>query len=92
MTFRISGQKFDIQLSFRTNASEGLLFWVGKEGMTASSDHISLALHRGRVQFTFNLGGGEVSIKYDKRRLDDGKWHKIRARRSVMLLYILLWC
>lgn len=45
------------------------------------SDFLMLEVVRGRVQFSFNLGSGILRIEYNNTRVDDGRWHRIRATR-----------
>ena len=59
------------------------MFWIGKDHMSASSDYLALGMRNGHLQFSYNLGSGEVVIRYDKSRLDDGLWHQARAQRYV---------
>lgn len=37
----------------------------------------------GYLNFAFNLGNGEGRLVYNATRVDDGKWHRIRATRLV---------
>ena len=71
------------QLTFRLRSlsSNGLLLWTGGDHFTAASDYLMLGLKDGHVHFRFNLGNGEGAIVYNKTRVDDGRWHRIRATR-----------
>ncbi len=33
------------------------------------------------MNFAFNLGNGEGRLVYNATRVDDGKWHRIKATR-----------
>ncbi|GAB6029009.1 hypothetical protein CHUAL_004797 [Chamberlinius hualienensis] len=79
---RIVGTKFDIQLRFRTMSSNGVLLWTGHQEMTPSSDFVAIALNVGYVQLRFNLGSGEVTIRDNVTRVDDGRWHTVTAFRN----------
>ncbi len=62
---------------------EGLLFWAGEADMSPSSDYLALGIRAGHVTLGWNLGSGEVVITYNETRVNDGRWHKIRAQRCV---------
>ena len=32
-------------------------------------------------QLWFDVGGGETMLQYNHTKVDDGKWHRIRATR-----------
>ncbi|GFU18607.1 hypothetical protein NPIL_372691 [Nephila pilipes] len=78
---RIRGNKLDIRLKFRSFGPNGLLLWSGKKEMSAAADYLSLGLKEGYLHFQYNLGSGEVIIVYNSTRVDDGKWHTVRATR-----------
>ncbi len=68
-------------MRIKAEKPNGLIFWTSEEDMTSSSDYLALGLKDGHVQFGYNLGSGEVVIIFNQTRIDDGKWHKIRAQR-----------
>ncbi|PRD25532.1 UNVERIFIED_CONTAM: Pikachurin [Trichonephila clavipes] len=78
---RIRGNKLDIRLKFRSFGPNGLLLWSGKKEMSAAADYLSLGLKEGYLHFQYNLGSGEVLIVYNSTRVDDGKWHTVKATR-----------
>lgn len=86
---RVRGKKIDVQMRIRAMGPEGLIFWTGEEKMTSSSDFLALGVKDGHVQFSYNLGSGEVIITYNETRIDDGKWHKIRAQRWGLIYELL---
>lgn len=49
--------------------------------MTSSADYLALGLKDGYLNFQYNLGSGEIIIVYNITKLDDGKWHSVRATR-----------
>lgn len=55
--------------------------------MTSSADYLALGLKDGYLNFQYNLGSGEVIIVYNITKLDDGKWHSVRATRYDKMLY-----
>lgn len=80
-TYRIRGNKIDIKLKFRSFGPSGLILWSGKKDMSSSADYLALGLKDGYLNFQYNLGSGEVIIVYNITKLDDGKWHSVRATR-----------
>lgn len=64
-----------IHLSFKSFATEGLIFLAG-EGKT----FISLELRNGKVLYQYNLGGG-TKVFVTSKTYNDGLWHKVRAER-----------
>ncbi|KAG8201453.1 hypothetical protein JTE90_024323 [Oedothorax gibbosus] len=78
---RIRGNKLDISFKFRSFGPSGLILWSGKKEMTASADYLALGLKEGYLHFQYNLGSGQVMIVYNVTKVDDGKWHTVRATR-----------
>lgn len=66
----------DIQLKFKTFASEGLIFLIGKDGT-----FISIEIRNGRVVYQYNLGHNTKTWSTTKA-YDDGLWHKVTASRE----------
>lgn len=64
-----------ISMQFKTYASEGLLFLIGK-----NRDFFSLELKQGRVLLKYELGSGVTTLKSNKT-LNDGNWHLLEATR-----------
>lgn len=75
------GNSNSINLRVRVTSSHGLLLWVGGQDAAPSADFIMIGINNGFVQFSFNLGSGEVVLEYNSTRIDDGLWHRIRATR-----------
>ncbi len=42
---------------------------------------LDLGIDNGYLHFRFNLGNGEGGVVYNHTRIDDGRWHRIRATR-----------
>lgn len=78
---RVAGDKIDVSLRFKTLTPDGLLLWSGRRETSPSSDFVALGLDGGFVHLRFNLGSGEVIIRDNSSRVDDGRWHHIRAVR-----------
>jgi hypothetical protein len=55
--------------------------WTGGDHFSAASDYLALGINDGYLQFRFNLGNGEGLLEYNRSRIDDGLWHRIRATR-----------
>lgn len=49
--------------------------------MSPASDFLLLGVENGFLHFRFNLGNGEGGVVYNDTKIDDGKWHRIRASR-----------
>ena len=39
------------------------------------------SFYHGSIQFSYNLGSGAAELRWDRARVDDGRWHRIRATR-----------
>src|SRR6218665_4216446 len=65
-----------VKFSFRTFASEGLMFLMG----TPRRDFLSLELNDGKVIFKYELGSGRATIA-STQRYNDGNWHLVTANR-----------
>ncbi|XP_060535680.1 laminin subunit alpha [Cylas formicarius] len=68
--------KSSIIFSFKTFATEGLLFLAGRE-----NTFIALELRNGKILYQYNLGGGTKKFASSKQ-YNDGNWHKITATRD----------
>jgi len=80
------GTSNSLSVRVRALSADGLILWTGggisSDGKPSpTADHLGLAVVEGRVVFSFNLGNGEGRIVYNATRVDDGKWHRIRATR-----------
>ena len=69
----------------KVESPTGLLLWTGGDEMSPASDFLLLGLENGFLHFRFNLGNGEGGVIYNQSKIDDGKWHRIRASRYVLL-------
>lgn len=69
-------------MRLKSNSPDGLLFFIGEYDVSPSSDYLAIGLVNGQPQLTFDLGDGESTVVFDRARLDDGLWHKIRALRE----------
>ena len=81
--FSIIGNTNTFNLRVKVEAPTGLLLWTGGDEMSPASDFLLLGLENGFLHFRFNLGNGEGGVIYNQSKIDDGKWHRIRASRYV---------
>lgn len=77
----IIGNTNTFNLRVKIEGSNGLLLWTGGEAMSPASDFLLLGVQNGFLHFRFNLGNGEGGVIYNHTRIDDSKWHRIRATR-----------
>ncbi|CAL4124571.1 unnamed protein product, partial [Meganyctiphanes norvegica] len=73
----------EVELEFSTLESDGVLFWLGQQETVSGrgQDYLSIALVDGRIEFSYELGTGEVKIK-SPIRSDDGERHRLKIKRS----------
>ena len=90
--FSIIGNTNTFNLRVKVESPTGLLLWTGGDEMSPASDFLLLGLENGFLHFRFNLGNGEGGVIYNQSKIDDGKWHRIRASRYVSssILYYLV--
>ncbi|XP_071537849.1 laminin subunit alpha isoform X2 [Panulirus ornatus] len=68
---------FDLQLSFKTYAEDGILFMIhGSPGQ-----YMAVTLEEGYVIFQYNLGSGVVTMK-SSNKYHDGEWHRVDVARQ----------
>jgi hypothetical protein len=75
------GNTNSITMRLKVVSSIGLILWTGGDHFSAASDYLALGINDGYLQFRFNLGNGEGLLEYNRSRIDDGLWHRIRATR-----------
>ncbi|XP_078543662.1 laminin subunit alpha-1 [Lissotriton helveticus] len=68
-------KKLSVQLSIRTYASSGLIFYMAHQNQ---GDYAALQLHNGQIQFLFDLGKGQA-IATHPAHISDGKWHTVKT-------------
>ncbi|KAK9871509.1 hypothetical protein WA026_012880 [Henosepilachna vigintioctopunctata] len=66
----------DIQLKFKTFASDGLLFLAEKD-----NTFISLELRNGKILYKYNLGYS-TKLWHTSKTYNDGQWHSVSATRE----------
>ena len=77
----IVGNTNTLNLRVKIESANGLLVWTGGDEMSPASDFLLLGIENGFLHFRFNLGNGEGGVIYNDTRIDDGKWHRLRATR-----------
>ena len=82
-SFSLIGNTNSFNLRVKISSSDGLLLWTGGSHSAPSSDYLMLGVRGGFLEFRFNLGNGEGVLVYNLTRIDDSKWHRIRATRFV---------
>ena len=77
------GNTNSFNLRLRLNPGTwGLVLWSGGGGASPASDYLMLGVDRqGFLHFRFNLGNGEGVLVANQTKINDGKWHRIRATR-----------
>lgn len=70
---------FDIEISFKPEAPNGLLLYSGQQPRTG--DFMSLGLNEGYVEFRYELGSGVTLIKSEEP-VALGKWSTVRIGRN----------
>jgi laminin alpha 3/5 len=73
--FRPVGQSA-VRFSFRTFATEGLMFLMGQPG----KDYLSIELKDGKVLAQYDLGSGSATL-LSSMTYNDGKWHALYMNR-----------
>ncbi|XP_058060994.1 laminin subunit alpha [Anopheles bellator] len=72
-------RQYDFSLSFKTEFSEGVLFYAADSRHT---DFIALYLRDGQVFHSFNCGSGSANMS-SERRYDDNEWHTVHFTRHT---------
>ncbi|XP_022241619.1 pikachurin-like isoform X2 [Limulus polyphemus] len=78
---RVRGKELDIQFRVKAYSPHALILWAGNKKASSSGDFLALGIKDGFLQLHYSLGSGEVNIVHNSSRIDDGKWHSVRAVR-----------
>lgn len=78
---QIISYQIDLNLRFKTHSANGLILWSGRHTANEDDDFLSLGIENGYLHLRYNLGSGEVNIKYNSTKVSDGLWHRVRANR-----------
>lgn len=73
-------QNNHFELSLRTEATQGLVLWIGKA--TERADYMALAIVDGRLQLSYNLGSQPVVLR-SSVPVNTNRWLRVRAHRSA---------
>ncbi|GAB0093613.1 uncharacterized protein DMENIID0001_087780 [Sergentomyia squamirostris] len=73
----------DINLRFKSHSKNGLLLWTGRQSARPYDDFLSLGIEKGYLHLRYNLGSGDVDIKYNFTKVSDGLWHRVRVVRNL---------
>lgn len=73
-------QSNHFELSLRTEATQGLVLWIGKVGERA--DYMALAIVDGHLQLSYDLGSQPVVLR-STVKVNTNRWLRVRAHRSV---------
>ncbi|XP_058065803.1 uncharacterized protein LOC131215432 [Anopheles bellator] len=79
---RVISYEIDLNLRFKTHSSSGLILWTGRHSALEGDDFLSLGIENGFLHLRYNLGSGEINIKYNATKVSDGLWHRVRALRN----------
>lgn len=75
----LSSLRLQVQLSIRTFASSGLIYYVAHQNQM---DYATLQLQEGRLHFMFDLGKGRTKVSHPAL-LSDGKWHTVSSPEAL---------
>ena len=73
----------EIKVRFKTTENNGMILFQNK-GSSVKADYLALAVVRGRVEFSYNLGKqNEENLFILRSKVDvtDGQWHTALASR-----------
>ncbi|XP_035907418.1 uncharacterized protein LOC118510096 isoform X2 [Anopheles stephensi] len=79
---RVISYEIDLNLRFKTHSANGLILWTGRHSALEGDDFLSLGIENGYLHLRYNLGSGEINIKYNATKVSDGLWHRVRALRN----------
>ncbi|CDW53311.1 Laminin-like protein epi-1 [Trichuris trichiura] len=69
-------EQVDLVFYFKTFASEGLMFYIGKD-----RDILAVEVKRGHVRLYLNLGSGGAFLT-TPRKYNDGSYHRVQVKRE----------
>ncbi|XP_061402577.1 pikachurin-like [Musca vetustissima] len=81
---QIISNNIDLNLRIKTRSEHGVILWTACVGTMDqdSDDYLSLGIEDGYLHFRYNLGSGEVDIRFNATKISDGLWHRVRAIRN----------
>uniref|UniRef100_A0A1I8QC63 Pikachurin n=1 Tax=Stomoxys calcitrans TaxID=35570 RepID=A0A1I8QC63_STOCA len=81
---QVISNNIDLNLRIKTRSERGVILWTACVGTMDqdSDDYLSLGIEDGFLHFRYNLGSGEVDIRFNATKISDGLWHRVRAIRN----------
>ncbi|XP_075165344.1 LOW QUALITY PROTEIN: EGF like, fibronectin type III and laminin G domains protein pikachurin [Haematobia irritans] len=81
---QVISNNIDLNLRIKTRSERGVILWTACVGTMDqdSDDYLSLGIEDGYLHFRYNLGSGEVDIRFNATKISDGLWHRVRAIRN----------
>jgi len=85
-----------VKLQVRLNTSDGVLMWLGSQSSLSSSwlPLVTLDVVDGRPLLTWYSSDDDDVVAltaWNGRRIDDNRWHHVRAHRYVVNPSALQW-
>ncbi|XP_068772364.1 basement membrane-specific heparan sulfate proteoglycan core protein isoform X3 [Struthio camelus] len=80
-TIKDAYKKFEIQITFRPDAADGMLLYNGQR-KSSGADFVSFGLVGGRPEFRFDAGSGMATIRHPTP-LRLGEYHTVRLFRNL---------
>ncbi|XP_016985384.1 pikachurin [Drosophila rhopaloa] len=86
---QVISYSIDLNLRIKTHSENGVILWTGRQGTTEEhDDYLSLGIEQGYLHFRYDLGSGEVDIRFNGTKVSDGLWHRVRAIRNSQEGYL----
>ncbi|EDW02563.1 GH22063 [Drosophila grimshawi] len=86
---QVISYNIDLNLRIKTHSENGVILWTGRQGTTElHDDYLSLGIEQGYLHFRYDLGAGELDIRFNGTKVSDGLWHRVRAIRNSQEGYL----
>ncbi|XP_017120395.1 pikachurin [Drosophila elegans] len=86
---QVISYSIDLNLRIKTHSENGVILWTGRQATTDEhADYLSLGIEQGYLHFRYDLGSGEVDIRFNGTKVSDGLWHRVRAIRNSQEGYL----
>ncbi|ALC41301.1 SP2353 [Drosophila busckii] len=86
---QVISYNIDLNLRIKTHSENGIILWTGRQGTTEQhDDYLSLGIENGYLHFRYDLGAGELDIRFNGTKVSDGLWHRVRAIRNSQEGYL----
>ncbi|XP_062132511.1 uncharacterized protein LOC133843116 isoform X2 [Drosophila sulfurigaster albostrigata] len=86
---QVISYNIDLNLRIKTHSENGVILWTGRQGTTDEhDDYLSLGIEQGYLHFRYDLGAGELAIRFNGTKISDGLWHRVRAIRNSQEGYL----